>query len=594
MEYTSKEVYEYVSKKTNDPIVERKKCSVSWQDFAIFKSDIDFYSKMNLIFEVDEWFAREFLEKNTDIKEFFEYKDGKLEIKMPTPTLCPEERERRRFSFMNEQCLYKRNCDHSWKPLIWIFSPDKPYIVYDQDFWRTFNRDAYKIRNNKNNFDDNISDILLHTPIANRAVLNCENSDYTNQVRESRNSYMCFNCIEIEDCLYVYKGVSYNKNCIDCDNIDHCSLCYESINLKNCMSLFYCQNCLDCSDSWYLINCIGCHDCFNCNNIENKSYCINNKQYTKEEYNEKISDLKKENHWIITYLWFTQKDCDLSFWDNLVWCKNTIFSWELTNCENVKYSCDVMGMKNCYDTRWINAQFCLESYLAGEDYHCGFLFESRSNMNSRYCIYCHNSQNLFWCVWLKNKEYCIYNEQYTKEEYNKLVPEIIAQMIHNKQRWEFFNPKLAFYGYNESMAMEKYPLEKEQAIKMWYKWSDYESPTPKVEKFFPWENLPKVWCRTIQEKKPDFLKKILNYAIVCEISKKPFRLVQQEIDFYVKYNLPLPTKHPEVRHKERFLKKDSGTIFLINCDSCWENMLSVHKPGPGKSVLCEKCYYKNK
>jgi hypothetical protein len=29
MEYTSKEVYEYVSKKTNDPIVEWKKCRAS-------------------------------------------------------------------------------------------------------------------------------------------------------------------------------------------------------------------------------------------------------------------------------------------------------------------------------------------------------------------------------------------------------------------------------------------------------------------------------------------------------------------------------------------------------------------------------------
>jgi hypothetical protein len=29
MEYTSKEVYEYISKKTNDPIVEWKKCRAS-------------------------------------------------------------------------------------------------------------------------------------------------------------------------------------------------------------------------------------------------------------------------------------------------------------------------------------------------------------------------------------------------------------------------------------------------------------------------------------------------------------------------------------------------------------------------------------
>ena len=98
--------------------------------------------------------------------------------------------------------------------------------------------------------------------------------------------------------------------------------------------------------------------------------------------------------------------------------------------------------------------------------------------------------------------------------------------------------------------------------------------------------------KIIQEKKPDFLKKILNYAIVCEVSKKPFRLTKQEIDFYIKHNLPLPTKHPGVRHQERFARKDPSTMHLIHCDACWEEMLSVHLPWKWKRVLCEKCFYR--
>ena len=596
MEYTSKEVYEYVSKKSNDPIVEWKKCRISWQDFPIYKSDIEFYDKVSPIFEVSESYANEFLKKNNDVKDSFEYKDWKLKAKIPTPTLCPEERERRRFSFMNEQCLYKRKCDNSWKNLIGIFSPDKDYIVYDQAFWRTFNRNIYEINSYQWNFKDNISELLFHTPIANRAVLNCENSNYANQVRETKNSYMCFNCIDIEDCLYVYKWVSHNQNCVDCDKIDHCSACFSSIQLRNCMSLFFCQNCSDCSNSYYLLNCVWCHDCFNCNNLVNKSYCINNKQYTKQEYQEILPKVKKwiiGTYWVVKHIWYTQKDCDVSFWDNLVWCKKTSFCYELTNCENVKYSWDVMGMKDTYDTRWINAQFCLESYLAWEDHHCWFLFESRSNIDSRYCIYCHNSKNIFWCVWLKNKEYCIYNKEYTKEEYNQIVPEIIAQMIRNEEWWEFFNPSIAFYWYNETMAMEKYPLTKQEALKMWYKRSDYVAPFPKVEKTVLWKQLPKQWCKIIKEKKPEILEKILNYAIICEVSKRPFRITKQEIEFYIKHNLPLPIKHPDIRHQERFAKKNPTVMHLMNCDECWEEILSVHNKWEWKKILCEKCFYKN-
>ena len=46
MEYTSKEVYEYISKQTNDPIVERKTCAVSGVLFPIYKSDLEFYEKV--------------------------------------------------------------------------------------------------------------------------------------------------------------------------------------------------------------------------------------------------------------------------------------------------------------------------------------------------------------------------------------------------------------------------------------------------------------------------------------------------------------------------------------------------------------------
>ena len=129
---------------------------------------------------------------------------------------------------------------------------------------------------------------------------------------------------------------------------------------------------------------------------------------------------------------------------------------------------------------------------------------------------------------------------------------------------------------------------------MWYKRSDYESPMPHVEKIVEWSKLPTQWCKIIQEKKPEILEKIVNYAVICEVSKKPFRITKQEIDFYIKHNLPLPTKHPDVRHQERLARKDPTTMHLIHCDWCGEEMLSVHLPWEWKKILCEKCFYKNK
>ena len=116
MNYTSREVYEFISKQTHDHIVERKTCTVSGQPFAIFQSDLDFYTKISPTFAGQKF-------------------------QIPTPTLCPEERQRRRLAFRNERKLYKRTCDYSGKDIISIYSPDKPYKVYDQKNWRSDTRD---------------------------------------------------------------------------------------------------------------------------------------------------------------------------------------------------------------------------------------------------------------------------------------------------------------------------------------------------------------------------------------------------------------------------------------------------------------------
>ncbi len=166
-------------------------------------------------------------------------------------------------------------------------------------------------------------------------------------------------------------------------------------------------------------------------------------------------------------------------------------------------------------------------------------------------------------------------------------------MIRDNEWWEFFDPQLSYYGYNESLAMSYYPLTKQEALTRWYKWSEYEIPMPHVEKNVKWEDLPKQWCRIIKENKPEILEKILNYAIICEVSKRPFRITKQEVEFYVKHNLPLPTKHPDIRHKERFERKDPTVMHLIHCDECGEEMLSVHLQWKWKKILCGECFFKD-
>ena len=58
-------------------------------------------------------------------------------IKVPPPTWCPECRMMRRMMFRNERVLYRRKCNalgHD-EEIISVFSPEKPFTVYDYKYW---------------------------------------------------------------------------------------------------------------------------------------------------------------------------------------------------------------------------------------------------------------------------------------------------------------------------------------------------------------------------------------------------------------------------------------------------------------------------
>jgi len=61
--------------------------------------------------------------------------NGKVKYLILSPTLCPDCRQQRRLAFRNERNLYKRKCSATGEDIISIYSPDKPYRVYNQEFW---------------------------------------------------------------------------------------------------------------------------------------------------------------------------------------------------------------------------------------------------------------------------------------------------------------------------------------------------------------------------------------------------------------------------------------------------------------------------
>lgn len=216
-----------------------------------------------------------------------------------------------------------------------------------------------------------------------------------------------------------------------------------------------------------------------------------------------------------------------------------------------------------------------------------FNIHSWNVKNCYYCNECYNSHHLFGCIALRNKEYCVFNKQYTKEEYEALVSQIIEDMIQMKEWGTFYPVALSPFGYNETIANEHYPLMKEQALSSGFNWSDYEPPPPKVDKI-----LTKDQMKKLPDNIKDIPDDILNWALTCEVSGKPYRIIKQELQFYREHNIPIPRRHPDQRHKDRMALRNPRKLYERTCMKCNKPIQTTYTPDRSEIVYCEDCYLK--
>ncbi|USN58888.1 MAG: hypothetical protein H6767_02085 [Candidatus Peribacteria bacterium] len=207
-------------------------------------------------------------------------------------------------SFRNERILYHRTCDLTGKPIISTYSPDKQFPVYGAESWWSDDWDPMKYGQS---FDINQSFFKqfesLYTQVPKIAIFqkNSENSPYSHFEADQKNCYMTVGGHRSEDCRYMTYGIK-SKDTQDVFWAFECENCYEIINsytLQNCQYLEYSENCRDCRFGYYLK---GCQNCIGCAHLTNKQYCIFNKQYSKEEYQEQLKTLGLENRKSIQYI----------------------------------------------------------------------------------------------------------------------------------------------------------------------------------------------------------------------------------------------------------------------------------------------------
>ncbi len=578
-----------------EKVVEIKLCKHCNLSFDITDKDLEFYEKVSPVF----WWQK---------------------YNIPSPALCPDCRQQRRLSFRNERKLYKRKCDLTWKNIISIYSPDKSYKVYDNEAWwgdKWNAMDYGKEFDFSKNFFEQFNELMVKVPVASIISSYCENSAYCNFTASSKNCYYVFACNLSENCLY-WRNIRRCNNCMDCLQIIDSENCYWltiwawNYNTHLSYHVFWCR------DSMYLWYCDGCNNCFCSTNLKNKEYYIFNKPHSKEEYNNFIKNLsssdilkyKNDYEKLISKSVHRSKSMLNNDWfcsdDFIRNSSNVLNSFNISDSNNLKYCTELESTNDCIDCDiwvWEWNTYCYESTAIPRNNNKNiFIVISVDSSNIMYSSYCYWCSNLFGCIWLRDKSYCILNKQYTKEQYEELVPKIIEHIIASWEWWEFFPGSISPFGYNETIANEFFPISPPLAppyqggelekvpplirgrLGGGFNWSTYEAPFPKVDKIISANKLPDDIFQI-----PD---DILNWAIECEVTKKPFKIISQELEFYRKYNLPIPKRHPDIRHLDRMTLRNPRRLYDRKCDKCWKDMKTTYNPDRLEIVYCEECYNK--
>ena len=148
---------------------------------------------------------------------------------------------------------------------------------------------------------------------------------------------------------------------------------------------------------------------------------------------------------------------------------------------------------------------------------------------------------------------------------------------------EFFPPELSPFAYNETVAQDYFPLDKKRAEAEGYSWREYQPGS--YQTTIKGKDLP----QTIAEVDDS----ILSEVIECEITKKPFKILEQELIFYRRLDLPLPSIHPDERHNRRLKLRNPMVLNKRMCFFGDEEVFTTYLPeskGGPKKVVCTKHY----
>src|SRR3989344_5062279 len=309
-------------------------------------------------------------------EEFSIYQKIGIEL----PTLCFFCCVKLHFSFWLFGKFRKGKSDLSGESLITVLPEKTRYPIYSLHEWHS---DKWDLLDYGTDYDPSRSffeQLQEKVPHPHQNGIKNTNCDWCDDVWNSRNCYLSRSLEGSEYLYYGYRNIRV-KNSIDTIICFDSEKCYDLSDCYNSFRLFYSKHSRDCIDSYFLYDCRNCQNCFMSWNLRNKQYCIENIQYTKEEYEEKLKSLELGSYSSIRSF---KKRFEEIAQKEAVHRQN--FNFKTYNSDG-NYLLDVKNCRNC------------NTLSDSEDcYNCVRGLKEKSNIDANGCWYSELMGNSSCCI----------------------------------------------------------------------------------------------------------------------------------------------------------------------------------------------------
>ena len=256
------------------------------------------------------------------------------------------------------------------------------------------------------------------------------------------------------------------------------------------------------------------------------------------------------------------------------------YCYGLYNANNNAFSCAIPGDHNY--------QCGPVGHTANSKFSCTLV---RSD-NLEYSMNCYDCSDCFGCVGLRRKKFCIFNIQYSEEEYWQRVDELKCAML---ERGEYGRPFPINFGLN-------YYPESGPVVYFGASLDDWdrvgrERFEASTDGAFGPLSLDDPRIREVDQL-PDHINDLdeaewVGKPLADRTINRPFAFTKAEVEYLKRFNIAAPRRHFTARMHDLLFSMSSGPFETRTCTACNKQIVtSTNRTYPERNVHCNACYLK--